>query len=158
MFFTFLHRVRILYSILWTQIYKLFWLKIWKNTILHSSVKIFTLKYLSIWENSYLNVWVLLDCRWWIEIWKEVSIWPYVCIWSCNHRFDNKNEFITRQGYISKKIIIEDDVWIWASATILPWVKIWKWSIVAAGAVVTKDVPEYAIVWWVPAKIISYRK
>ena len=53
--------------------------------------------------------------------------------------------------------IIEDDVWIGCNATILQGVKIGTGAIVAAGAVVTKDVPPYAIVGGVPAKIIKYR-
>lgn len=54
-------------------------------------------------------------------------------------------------------IIIEDDVWIGSSSIIMSGVKIGQGAIVAAGAVVTKDVPPYAIVGGVPAKIIKYR-
>ena len=55
------------------------------------------------------------------------------------------------------KIIIKDDVWIGTDAKIMSWVTIWQWAIVAAGAIVTTDVPPYAIVWGIPAKIIKYR-
>ena len=54
-------------------------------------------------------------------------------------------------------IIVDDDVWIGYRATVLSGVHIGKGAIVAAGAVVTKDVPPYAIVGGVPAKIIGYR-
>lgn len=54
-------------------------------------------------------------------------------------------------------IIIGNDVWICANVVILPGVTIGDGAIVAAGAVVTKDVPPYAIVGGVPAKIIKYR-
>lgn len=54
-------------------------------------------------------------------------------------------------------IIVDDDVWICYGATILSGVHIGQGAIVAAGAVVTKDVPPYAIVGGVPAKIIKYR-
>lgn len=53
--------------------------------------------------------------------------------------------------------VIENDVWIGARVTILDGVKIHNGALVAAGAVVTKDVPAYAIVAGVPAKIIKYR-
>lgn len=54
-------------------------------------------------------------------------------------------------------IVIEDDVWIGCRATILSGVHVGQGAVIAAGAVVTKDVPPYAIVGGVPAKIISYR-
>ena len=54
-------------------------------------------------------------------------------------------------------IVIDDDVWIGYGATIMSGVHIGQGAVVAAGAVVTKDVPPYAIVGGVPAKIIKYR-
>lgn len=54
-------------------------------------------------------------------------------------------------------IIVDDDVWIGYRATILSGVHIGQGAVVAAGAVVTKDVPPYAIVGGVPAKVIKYR-
>ena len=53
--------------------------------------------------------------------------------------------------------IIKNDVWIGSKATILQGVTIENGAIIAAGAVVTKNVPAYAIVGGVPAKIIKYR-
>lgn len=57
----------------------------------------------------------------------------------------------------SRGVIIENDVWIGCNAIIRNGVKISNGAIIAAGAVVTKDVPPYAIVAGVPAKIIKYR-
>ena len=54
-------------------------------------------------------------------------------------------------------ITVDDDVWIGFYATIMSGVHIGQGAVVAAGAVVTKDVPPYAIVGGVPAKIIKYR-
>ena len=54
-------------------------------------------------------------------------------------------------------IEIGDDVWIGLRATICAGVKIGQGAVIAAGAVVTKDVPPYAIVGGVPAKVIKYR-
>lgn len=54
-------------------------------------------------------------------------------------------------------IIVDDDVWIGYGATIMSGVHIEQGAVVAAGAVVTKDVPPYAIVGGVPAQVIKYR-
>ena len=54
-------------------------------------------------------------------------------------------------------IIVDDDVWVGYGATIISGVHIGQGAVVAAGAVVTKDVPPYAIVGGVPAKVIKYR-
>lgn len=54
-------------------------------------------------------------------------------------------------------IVIEDDVWIGYGAMILSGVKIGQGAVVAAGAIVTKNVPPYAIVGGVPARVLKYR-
>lgn len=56
-----------------------------------------------------------------------------------------------------KPVIVGHDVWIGAAVIVLNGVKIGNGAIVAAGAVVTKDIPEYAIVVGIPAKVIRYR-
>lgn len=65
---------------------------------------------------------------------------------------------IANQKELQKAVIIEEDVWIGAKAIILPGVTIGKGAVVGAGAVVTKDVPPFAVVGGVPAKVIKYRK
>lgn len=65
---------------------------------------------------------------------------------------DGKREAVSKGD-----ILIEDDVWIGFGATILSGVHIGQGAVVATGAVVTKDVPAYAIVGGVPAKILKYR-
>ena len=69
---------------------------------------------------------------------------------------DNKIK-IEDLEHTTKPIVLDDDVWIWNWAKIMSWVHIWQGAVIAAWAVVTKDVPPYAIVWWVPSKIIKYR-
>lgn len=56
-----------------------------------------------------------------------------------------------------RDVIVEEDVWIGARVTLLCGVRVGRGAIVAAGAVVTRDVPPYAIVGGVPAKVVSYR-
>lgn len=79
-------------------------------------------------------------------------------ILSSNHRIpDNINEPIRFSGHEVKLVSIEEDVWIGANVVILPGVTIKTGAVIAAGAVVTKDVPEYAIMAGIPAKLIKMR-
>jgi acetyltransferase-like isoleucine patch superfamily enzyme len=55
------------------------------------------------------------------------------------------------------EIIVEDDVWIGYGAILLTGIKVGRGAIIAAGSVVTRDVPPYAIVAGMPAKVLSYR-
>lgn len=61
------------------------------------------------------------------------------------------------EGVSKGNIVLEDDVWVGFGATILSGVHIGQGAVVAAGAVVTKDVPPYAVVAGVPAQILKYR-
>lgn len=74
-----------------------------------------------------------------------------VVLATVNHDLDPKNN---RRNHYAP-ITIGDHVWIGSNATILPGVTIGQWSVVAAGAVVTKDVPPYCVVGGVPARILK---
>ena len=75
-----------------------------------------------------------------------------------NHKIDDLTIPMNRQGFSpTGKIIIDDDVWIGDRVMIVGNVHIHSHSVIGAGAVVTKDVPEYAIVGGVPARVIRYR-
>ena len=76
--------------------------------------------------------------------------------------YSNNKEFETfaDKMYYDEKIkltTIGNDVWVGSKVTVMPGVKISDGAIIAYGSIVTKDVPEYAIVAGVPAKIIKYR-
>lgn len=82
-----------------------------------------------------------------------------VTIITRNHRHDRTDIPMMQQGFEEEKpVIIGDDVWIGDKVTILPGVHVGKGSILAAGAVVTKDVPDYTVVAGVPAKVIQRRQ
>ncbi|HHV30237.1 acyltransferase [Acetivibrio mesophilus] len=92
-----------------------------------------------------------------LKIGDDVMIGPDVMIFTQNHKHDRLDIPMRLQTDPKKPVIIEDDVWIAARVIVLPGVTIHKGAIVGAGAVVTKDVPEYAIVGGNPAKVIKYR-
>ena len=74
------------------------------------------------------------------------------------HCYKSQNELINQQGHYEADVIIEDDVWIGFGAQIMAGVTLNTGCVVGAGAVVTKDVPKYAVVGGSPAKIIKYRE
>jgi acetyltransferase-like isoleucine patch superfamily enzyme len=84
----------------------------------------------------------------------SVNLAQGITVTALNHNFENTDLRIDEQGISTKPVIISDDVWIGANAVILPGVTIGKHVVVAAGAVVTKDVPDYCVVGGVPAKVI----
>lgn len=76
-----------------------------------------------------------------------------------NHRFDRLDIPMCQQGfYEAQPVRIGNDVWIGIRVTILPGVTVGNHCIIGAGAVVTKDVPDYAIVGGNPARILRMRK
>lgn len=84
----------------------------------------------------------------------HVNLAQGITVTALNHNFEDKTKRIDEQGITTKPVIIGDDVWIGANAVILPGVTIGKHCVVAAGAVVTKDVQDNTIVGGVPAKEI----
>lgn len=86
-----------------------------------------------------------------ITIEDDVLIGPKVNLVTENHPLDP----INRRALIAKAIVIKRNAWIGAAATILPGVTIGENSVIAAGAVVTKDVAANTIVGGVPAKFIK---
>ena len=89
---------------------------------------------------------------------KNTIIGPGVSIHAENHKFEDINTPIRLQGASRKGIEIGEDCWIGSKVVILDGVKIGNHAIIAAGAVITKDIPDYAIVGGVPAKVIKMRK
>lgn len=106
---------------------------------------------------------VVLSTRAKVVIQNDVMTGPNVTIVTGDHRVDilgrtmfsiHDDEKLPEND---RDVLIENDVWIGANAVILKGVTIGRGSIVSAGAVVTKDVPPYAIVGGVPAKVLKYR-
>jgi acetyltransferase-like isoleucine patch superfamily enzyme len=92
-----------------------------------------------------------------IAIGNDVSIAHGTSIMSTTHKYENIDIPIKDQGFNSSKTVIRNNVWIGAKATILSGILIESGSIVAANAVVTKDIAKNTVVGGVPAKIIKER-
>lgn len=90
-----------------------------------------------------------------VEIGSHVNLAQGITVTALNHNFDDTEKRIDEQGVSTIPVTIEDDVWIGANAVILPGVTIGNHCVVAAGAVVTKDVPPHSLVAGVPAKVIK---
>lgn len=92
-----------------------------------------------------------------ITIGNYVHMGPGVTLFGFNHGTYTREKPTKEQDYFDAPIVIEDDVWIGSNSVVLSGVKIGKGAIIGAGAVVNKDIPEYAIVGGVPAKILKMR-
>lgn len=93
-----------------------------------------------------------------IKIGDNVLLSPKVSIFAVNHISDDREVLIADQGIEAKGVEIGDNVWIGGGAVILDGVKVGHSSIVAAGAVVTKDVPPLSIIAGNPAIFLKSRK
>lgn len=112
---------------------------------------------LSIGDNS--GVGIDCSCSGDLTIGRDVMMGPECVIFARNHEFIDTEQPMRLQGYQALgKCVIGDDVWIGRRVMIMPNVNIGSHSIIGAGAVVTKDVPEWAIVAGNPAVVKKYRK
>jgi len=113
---------------------------------------------LKIGNNVGINHYCFIGVRGDIEIGNNVIFGPRVNIFSENHNYSDLSVPIKNQGVTKGKTVVGNDVWIGANVSIMSGVNIGDGCIIAAGAVVTKDVPPYSIIGGVPAKIIKNRK
>jgi maltose O-acetyltransferase len=94
-----------------------------------------------------------------VTIGDNVMMGPDVIILTERHRFGRLDIPMREQGYDTPApVVIGDDVWIGTRVIVLPGVSIGKGAVIGAGAIVTKDVPEYAIACGNPARIVKYRE
>lgn len=90
-----------------------------------------------------------------VTIGSHVNLAQGITVTALNHIFEDSDKRIDEQGVSTTPVTIGDDIWIGANAVVLPGVTIGAHSVVAAGAVVTKDIPPHSLVAGVPAKIIK---
>lgn len=133
--------------------YRMGGMKIGKGSTIHMHARFYDPRNITIGEDSIIGEFAVLDGRDKLIIGNHVDIASEVMIYNSKHDI-NDPDFKATNG----KVTIEDYVFVGPRVIILPHVTIGYGAVVAAAAVVTKDVPPYAIVGGVPAKIIGERK
>ncbi|MDI7260781.1 MAG: acyltransferase [Thermodesulfobacteriota bacterium] len=108
-------------------------------------------------NNVYIGEYTVVTSNGEIEIGDNVLISPHNDIVDFNHIYQDADKPINQQGFVAKKIKIEEDVWIGSGSKILMGVTIGRGAVVGAGSVVTKAVPSYHVVIGNPAKTIKER-
>lgn len=112
---------------------------------------------IQIGDNVTVNPYSILYGHGGLTIGHNVLIASHVTIIPANHVFTDPHQPIRAQGETQQGIVIGNDVWIGSHVTILDGITVANGAVLAAGAVITQDVPPYAIMGGVPAKLIKYR-
>jgi acetyltransferase-like isoleucine patch superfamily enzyme len=107
-------------------------------------------------NNVYINRFTFIDASEYVEIGNGTMIGPQCYITDHDHG-TSLNRSLAEQALITDPVHIGQGVWIGAGATVLKGITLGDQSVVAAGAVVTKSVPERAMVAGVPARVIRMR-
>lgn len=124
-----------------------------KDVMLYSGISVRNPKGLTIEDGVSIGPKVLLDARMGLTIRKNAVIAYDAIIWTLNH--DYNDVYFSGKG---ASVEIGPYAWVCCRSIILPGIRIGEGSVVASGAVVTKDVEPYTIVGGVPAKKIGERK
>lgn len=133
-------------------VYRRMGLTLAPTAVIHRGLEIREAAGVKIGEGSVIGFDAILDGRAGIEIGRQVNVSSQAAIWTLQH--DHRDsEFVARGGPVR----IGDYAWLSFRSTILPSVTVGEGAIVAAGAIVTRDVPPYAIVGGIPARVIGGR-
>ena len=146
------------------------------NVEFATGVTILSPENLSIGNDTWFNVGVHIQANGGVSIGDKTHFAPYCVLYgplevgnkcafaahtvlaSIGHTYDQPDVPFVDLPAQSKKIIIEDNVWVGANTTIIGGVRVGTGSIIGAGAVVTHDVEPYSVVGGVPARLIRKRK
>lgn len=108
-------------------------------------------------ESSHLKSGTFIECSGGVSIGQYFHVGRALTIYSMNHNYQSKLLIPYDSFNILKPVVIKDFVWCGANVTIVPGVTIGEGAVIGAGSVVTKDVPDYAIVGGNPAIVLKYR-
>jgi acetyltransferase-like isoleucine patch superfamily enzyme len=123
-----------------------------RTACVHRGLEVRAAHNIEVGDGSIVGFDAILDGRSGITIGRHVNMSSGVAIWTLQH--DHRDPGF---GAIGGAVVIGDRAWLSFRATVLPGVTIGEAAVVAAGAVVTRDVPAYAIVAGVPARVVGER-
>ena len=109
-------------------------------------------------DDSGIGVRSIINCQDKVSIGNKVLVGPEVLIFTANHIWNEEQNTFFEQGAETQPVVVLDDAWLGARSIILPGVTIGRGATIAAGSVVTKDVPHYAVVAGVPAKVVQIKR
>jgi acetyltransferase-like isoleucine patch superfamily enzyme len=110
---------------------------------------------ITIGRDSLIGEYTVIRGQGGVTIGDRVYTSPFTQIIAVNHVFDDPARPFVEQGITAEGIVVEDDVWLGANVVVTDGVRIGKGAVVAAGAVVTRDVPPHTVVAGVPARVIK---
>jgi acetyltransferase-like isoleucine patch superfamily enzyme len=105
-------------------------------------------------RDSLISEYTVIRGQGGVTIGDRVYTSPMTQIIAVNHVFEDPERPFVEQGITAEGIVIEDDVWLGASAVVTDGVRIGRGAVIAAGAVVTADVPPHTLVAGVPARVV----
>ncbi len=130
-----------------------------KNVVIATGLQIRNIDKIQLGSDVYLGVDNFFQAGGGLEIGDESCFGPGVSIWTQNHRFDDPDVGVFKQGYDFKKVVIGKRVWVGANAFIMPGAELGDGCIVSAGAVVgAKKFPPNSILAGNPARYIGKRE
>jgi acetyltransferase-like isoleucine patch superfamily enzyme len=133
-------------------IYRRMGMQLAPTACIHRGLEVRAAQRVEIGAGSIIGFDAILDGRSGITIGRHVNLSSAAAIWTLQH--DHRDSGFRAVG---GPVVVGDWAWISFRATVLPGITVGDGAVVAAGAVVTRDVPAYAIVAGVPARIIGHR-
>jgi acetyltransferase-like isoleucine patch superfamily enzyme len=129
-----------------------------RNTLIQQGFRVTSPQTIAIGSNCNFGQGVFITGGGGVRIGDWVGLGPDVKIWSVNHRFSDSDRPWLEQGSDYFEVVIEDDVWLAANVFVMPGTTIGRGAIVAAGSVVNKSIPAYALFAGNPGRVVGWRK
>lgn len=110
--------------------------------------------FIRIGKDSLIGEYSVIRGQGGVTIGDRVYTSPMTQLIAVNHVFDDPQHPFTEQGITAEGIVVEDDVWLGSNVVVTDGVRIGRGSVIAASAVVTRDIPPHSVAAGVPAKVI----